>query len=128
MKPGKKIPKTVDEYIAAYPKDVQTILKKVRAAIRKAAPEAEEKISYQMPAFFQKGVLVYFAAQQKHLGFYPSPKGITAFTRELSSYVTGKGSVQFPYDKPVPYGLIERIVKFRVKETLEKARAKAAKK
>jgi uncharacterized protein YdhG (YjbR/CyaY superfamily) len=128
MKKGQKIPKTVDEYIAARPKDVQAILKKVRATIRKAAPDAEEKISYRMPAYAQKGVLLYFAAQQKHLGFYPTSKGITAFTKELSSYVTGKGSVQFPHDRPVPYGLIERIVKFRVKQNLERARAKGGKK
>ena len=128
MKKGQKIPKTVDEYIAACPKDVQTMLKKVRATIRKAAPDAEEKISYQMPAYALKGVLVNFAAQQKHLGFYPTSSGIAAFKKELSFYETGKGSVQFPYDNPVPYGLIERIVKFRVKENLEPARATAGKK
>ena len=128
MKKDQKVPKNVDEYIAGYPKDVQAILKKVRATIRKAAPDAEEKISYRMPAFAQKGVLLYFAAHQKHIGFYPTSKGIAAFKKELSAYEGGRGSVQFPFDKPIPYGLIARIVKFRVRENLEKARAKAAKK
>ena len=128
MKKDQKVPKNVDEYIAGYPKDVQAILKKVRATIRKAAPDAEEKISYRMPAFAQKGVLLYFAAHQKHIGFYPTSRGIAAFQKQLSAYEGGKGSVQFPYDKPVPYGLIARIVKFRVKENLEKARAKGTKK
>ena len=128
MRKKQEAPKTIDEYIAGFPKDVQAILKKVRATIRKAAPDAEEKISYRMPAFAQKGALVYFAAHTKHLGFYPTSRGIAAFQKELSAYEGGKGSVQFPYDKPVPYGLIERIVKFRVKENLEKARAKGNKK
>ena len=128
MKKGQKVPETIDEYIARFPKDVQAILEKVRTTIRKAAPGAEEKISYRMPAFAQKGVLVYFAAHQKHIGFYPTSTGIAAFKKELSAYEGGKGSVQFPFDKPIPYGLIAKIVKFRVSENLEKARAKGAKK
>ena len=128
MKKDQKVPNTIDEYIAGFPKDVQAILKKVRATIRKVAPDAEEKISYQMPTFAQKGILVHFAAHEEHLGFYPTPTGIAAFQKQLSAYEGGKGSVQFPYDQPIPYGLIEKIVKFRVKENLEKARAKGTKK
>jgi len=128
MRRQQEIPKTIDKYIAGFPKDLQAILKKVRATIRKAAPDAEEKISYRMPAFAQKGVLVYFAAHTKHLGFYPTSRGIAAFKKELSAYEGGKGSVQFPYDKPIPYGLIEKIVKFRVKENLDKAQAKGIEK
>jgi uncharacterized protein YdhG (YjbR/CyaY superfamily) len=128
MKKGQKVPETIDEYIARFPKDVQAILEKVRTTIRKAAPGAEEKISYRMPAFAQKGILVYFAAHQKHIGFYPTSTGIAAFKKELSAYEGGKGSVQFPFDKPIPYGLIAKIVKFRARENLEKARAKGARK
>jgi uncharacterized protein YdhG (YjbR/CyaY superfamily) len=115
MKKGQKVPETIDEYIARFPKDVQAILEKVRTTIRKAAPGAEEKISYRMPAFAFKGILVYFAAHQKHIGFYPTSTGIAEFKKELSAYEGGKGSVQFPFDKPIPYDLIGKIVKFRVK-------------
>ena len=128
MKKGQKVPETIDEYIAGFPKDVQAILEKVRTTIRKAAPGAEEKISYRMPAFAFKGILVYFAAHQKHIGFYPTSTGIAAFKKELSAYEGGKGSVQFPFDKPIPYDLIGKIVKFRARENLEKARAKGARK
>ncbi len=124
MKSGSTVPKTVDEYIAGYPRDVQLILKKVRQTIKKAAPGAQEKIAYQMPAFTLNGNLVYFAGFKSHIGFYPIPTGITQFSKELSVYKQGRGSVQFPLDKPIPYGLITRIVKFRVKENLAKARAR----
>ena len=117
-------PTTIDEYIATFPKDVQTILQKIRATIRKAAPQAEEAISYQMPTFKLNGNLVHFAAFKSHIGFYPVPSGIEKFKKELSAYKGAKGSVQFPLDQPIPYGLIGRIVKFRVKENLEKAKAK----
>jgi uncharacterized protein YdhG (YjbR/CyaY superfamily) len=117
----KKQIKTMDEYIKTYPKDVQSILEKMRQAIRKAAPEAVEVISYQMPTFKLNGKnLVYFAAFKNHIGFYPIPSGIEAFKKELSSYKQGKGSVQFPMNKPIPYDLVKKIVKYRVKENLEK--------
>ncbi len=121
-------PQTIDEYIAGFPKDVQEILQHVRQTIREAAPDAQEKISYKMPTFTLKGNLVYFAAFKNHIGFYPIPSGIEEFKEELSAYEQGKGSVQFPLDKPIPYDLISRIVKFRVKENLAKAEAKGKKK
>ena len=113
----KKQFKTIDEYIKTFPKDVQSILEKMRQTIRKAAPEAVEAISYQMPTLKLNGKnLVHFAAFKNHIGFYPIPLGIEAFRRELSPYKQGKGSVQFPVDKPIPYDLVEKIVQFRVKE------------
>ena len=124
MKTDRTAPKTIDEYIAGYPPEIQKILKKIRATIRKAAPEAQETISYQMPTFTLNGNLVHFAAFKKHIGFYPVPTGIEAFKKELSVYQGGKGSVQFLLDEPIPYGLISRIVKFRVKENLAKAKRK----
>ena len=119
---------SIDEYIATFPKDIQEILEKLRATIRKAAPEAEETINYQLPTFTLKGNLVHFAAFKKHIGFYPTPSGIEKFKKELSVYQGAKGSVQFPLDKPIPYGLISKIVKFRVKENLERAEVKGKKK
>lgn len=119
---------SIDEYIATFPEEIQKILEKIRATIKAAAPDAEEKISYQMPTFFLKGNLVHFAAFKKHIGFYPVPTGIEKFKKELSAYAGAKGSVQFPLDKPIPYGLIGKIVKFRVKENLAKAAAKGKKK
>jgi uncharacterized protein YdhG (YjbR/CyaY superfamily) len=121
-------PKTIDEYIAGFPRDVQVTLEKIRRTIRKAAPDAEETIKYQMPTFTLKGNLVHFAAFKKHIGFYPVPTGIEAFKKELSVYEGGKGSVQFPLDKPIPFGLIGRIVKFRAEENLASATAKGSKK
>lgn len=114
-------PKDIDAYIADFPKEVQEILQTIRRTIRQAAPDAEETISYRIPAFTVKGVLVYFAAFKKHVGFYPRASGIAKFKKELSAYKSAKGSVQFPLDKPIPYELIARIVKFRVKENLGKA-------
>jgi len=111
----------VDEYIKAFPKDVRDLLEKMRTTIKKAAPGAVEVISYQMPTFKLKGKnLVYFAAFKNHIGFYPVPSGVAAFKKELSPYKQGKGSVQFPFDKPVPYDLVRRIVQFRAKEQQEK--------
>lgn len=112
--------KTIDEYIDTFPEYIQIILEKMRQTIRKAAPEAVEGISYQMPTFKLNGNLVYFAAFKKHIGFYPTASGIEAFKDELSANKMGKGSVQFPLDKPIPYDLVEKIVLFRVKENLTK--------
>jgi uncharacterized protein YdhG (YjbR/CyaY superfamily) len=120
-------PKNIDEYIAGFPKEVQVILEEIRTTIRKAAPEAEEAIKYRMPTFTLKGNLVHFAAFKNHIGFYPIPTGIEAFKKELSQYKGGKGSVQFPLDKPIPFDLINRIVKFRVRENLERAEARRKK-
>lgn len=117
-------PSTIDEYIGAFPRDVQKKLTSLRAAIRKAAPEATEKMSYGMPTFFQKKNLVHFAAYQHHVGFYPTPSGIASFRDELTSYVTSKGAVQFPIDEPLPLELVSRIVKFRVAENDTKAAKK----
>jgi uncharacterized protein YdhG (YjbR/CyaY superfamily) len=128
MKTDQTAPKNIDEYIAGFPHDVQQILEKIRLTIRKAAPDAEETIKYRMPTFTLKGNLVYFAAFKKHIGFYPVPTGIEKFKKELSVYERAKGSVQFPLDKPIPFALISRIVKFRVKENLDRAAAKGKKK
>jgi uncharacterized protein YdhG (YjbR/CyaY superfamily) len=112
---------TIDEYIRTFPKDVQRILEKIRRTIQRAAPEAEEAISYQMPTFKLNGKnLVHFAAWKNHIGFYPTPSGTEAFTKELSQYEGAKGSVRFPTDQPIPYDLVRKIVIFRVKENLEK--------
>jgi len=116
---------SIDEYIATFPEDIQKILEEIRAVIKSAAPDAVEKISYQMPTFFMNGNLVHFAAFKKHIGFYPTPGGIEAFQKELSVYEGAKGSVQFPIDKPMPLKLISRIVKFRVAEN---AKMKSGKK
>lgn len=124
MKTDQTAPKTMDEYIAGFPPDVQRILQKVRTTIIKAAPDAKETIKYGMPTFILNGTLVYFAAFQKHIGFYRAPTGIKAFKKELSVYKQGSGSVQFPFDEPMPYDLISKIVKFRVKENLARAKAK----
>lgn len=109
-------PQSIDEYIASAPKDVQGKLCEIRRAVHEAAPEAEEVISYRMPAFRQNGVLVYFAAFKDHIGFFPTASGVAAFKEKLAPYKTSKGTVQFPLDKPLPIGLIKEIVAFRVKE------------
>lgn len=108
--------KTIDEYIQTFPPEIQGILENIRQTIHRAAPEAVEVISYQMPAFKQDRILAYFAAHKNHIGFYPGASGIEAFKTELSGYKSSKGAVQFPLDKPVPLDLIEKIVKFRVEE------------
>jgi uncharacterized protein YdhG (YjbR/CyaY superfamily) len=112
-------PKNIDEYLGRYPKEIQTILQKIRIAIRKAAPSAKETISYQMPAFRQGGVLVYFAAFSDHISFFPTSSGVRKFQKELGKYETSKGTIKFPLDKPIPYGLISKITKFRVGEISE---------
>lgn len=127
MKTSKGVPRTIDEYIATFPPDVQDLLRKTRKTIRGAAPQAEEAIKYQMPTFVLNGNLVHFAGCKNHIGLYPTPSGTRRFKRELSRYVGGKGSVRFPLDEPIPYELIGRIVRFRVKENLQKATAKKAK-
>jgi uncharacterized protein YdhG (YjbR/CyaY superfamily) len=128
MQTDRTAPRSIDEYIAGLPHDVQEILEKVRLTIRKAAPDAEETIKYQIPTFTLKGNLVHFAAFKKHIGFYPAPTGIEKFQKELSVYKGAKGSIRFPLDKPIPYDLISKIVKFRVKENLARAAAKEKKK
>jgi uncharacterized protein YdhG (YjbR/CyaY superfamily) len=123
MKSAAAGPKNIDEYIAGFPENIQEILVKIRSTIRKAAPGAEEKISYQMPTFTLNGNLVHFAAFKEHIGFYPTPSGTKKFQKELSAYKGGKGSIRFPLDEPIPFALIEKIVRSRVKETLERAEA-----
>lgn len=125
--PSNPLFNTIDEYISQFPEDVQIILQQIRTAIKEAAPDATEKISYQMPTFYLKGNLVHFAAFKSHIGFYPIPSAIEEFKEELSLYKSGKGSVQFPLDKPMPYDLIRRIVLFRVEENLEKPTKSARK-
>ncbi len=115
---------TVDEYINSFPLEVRKILEKLRQTIARAAPNAEEVISYNMPAFKLNGALVYYAAYKKHVGFYPTNSGITEFADELADYKTSKGAIQFPLEKPLPTGLITKIVKFRAVENKAKALAK----
>ncbi|MBI3535977.1 MAG: DUF1801 domain-containing protein [Chloroflexi bacterium] len=117
-------PKDIDNYIASFPKGIQIILEQVRTTIRKAAPDAEQVISYGIPAFKLNGLLVWFAAHSNHVGFYPRASAIEAFKKELSLYKGAKGSVQFPLDKPLPLELITKIVKFRVAENLRIAKTK----
>jgi uncharacterized protein YdhG (YjbR/CyaY superfamily) len=117
--------KSIDSYIAGFPQDIQIKLNKVRVTIQEAAPEAEETINYGIPTFTLKGNLVHFAAFKNHIGFYPAPSGIEKFKKELSVYKGAKGSVQFPLDQPIPLDLICQIVKFRVKENLERAETKS---
>ena len=127
MRTNQTAPNDIDEYIAGFQKDVREILEKIRVTIRKAAPDAEETIKYQMPTFTLNGNLVHFAAFKKHIGFYPAPSGIRKFKNELSVYESAKGSVRFPLDKPVPLGLISKIVRFRVEENLGRADAQGKK-
>lgn len=119
--------KSIDEYIATFPPDIQDILQSLRATIRAAAPDASEKISYQMPTFYLEGNLVHFAAYRNHIGFYPAPRGIEAFREELARYKGAKGSVQFPISEPLPLDLIARIVAFRVQDNLARAQSKKRK-
>ena len=119
---------SIDEYIATFPEDIQKILEELRATIKAAAPEATEKISYQMPTFYLKGNLVHFAAYKHHIGFYPAPRGIEAFKDELARYEGSKGAIRFPIGEPLPLDLISRIVNFRVADNLKNAEVKANKK
>jgi uncharacterized protein YdhG (YjbR/CyaY superfamily) len=124
MKAKTWIPKDIDEYIALFPSHAQKTLKKLRSVIIEAAPDSTEVISYQMPTFRLNGNLVHFAAYKNHIGFYPGPSGILTFYDELSAYNLSKGTIRFPIDEELPYDLIIRIVKYRVKENLEKPRKK----
>jgi uncharacterized protein YdhG (YjbR/CyaY superfamily) len=117
--------KTVDEYISTFPASTKKILQQVRKTIKAAAPQAEDVISYNMPASKLNGILVYYAAYEKHVGFYPTASGIRVFEDQLRNYKFSKGAIQFPIDKPMPVALITKIVKFRVKETQEKEKARS---
>lgn len=120
-------PATVDAYITSFPKEVQIILQQMRDTVHAAAPDAEECISYGMPTYNQHGVVVHFAAFAKHIGFYATPTGHEAFKEDLAGYKQGRGSVQFPLNKPMPWDLISRIVEFRVAENVEKAKLRSSK-
>lgn len=120
MQDKQRTPATVDDYIAQFAPDVQQILTAIRAVIRSTALDAEEKIGYQMPGFYQNGGLVWFGAHKHHIGLYPTPGGLTAFEEELAAYKGSKGSVHFPLDQPIPYDLIAKIVEFRLAENLQK--------
>jgi uncharacterized protein YdhG (YjbR/CyaY superfamily) len=120
-------PKSIDDYIGGFPAEVQSILERIRATVRKAAPDAAETISYAIPCFTLRGALVYFAAFKQHIGFYPPVRGDPRLEKAVSSYAGEKGNLRFPLDQPIPYALIERIVKLRVKQNLAKAAAKADK-
>jgi len=121
-------PKNIDEYIAGFPPDVQEILEKVRLMIREAAPLADETIKYRIPTFTLKGNMLSFAAYKKHIGLYPVPSGTEKFRQELSPYKAAKSTARFPLGKSMPYALISELVRFRVKEHLDNAAAKAKKK
>ena len=118
---------SIDQYIRGFPEEVQITLLELRSSIRLAVPEATEKISYRMPTFYFNGNLVHFAAFAHHIGFYPTPGAIAAFQQELKVYNTSEGAIQFPLDQPLPLKLITKIVRFRVKENAQKARAKSKK-
>lgn len=125
MKIPKEPPKSIDEYIAGFPENIQGILQEIRSTIKSAAPDAEEAIKYGIPTFVLGGSnLVHFGGFNKHIGFYPAPSGIEAFKDLLSAYKIAKGSIQFPLNKPIPYSLISEIVVFRVKEVHETAASK----
>ena len=128
MTTQKTTPQDMDDYISRFPKNVQEILEKIRTTIKNAAPEAEETINYQIPTFKLEGNLVHIAAYKKHIGFYPTPSGIEKFKKELSVYEGAKGSVKFPLERPIPFDLISKIVRFRVNENLERADTKKKKK
>ncbi|TGE34927.1 hypothetical protein E4K67_27985 [Desulfosporosinus fructosivorans] len=129
MEGNKKITaKSIEEYISEFAPEIQEILKTFRKVIKDSAPDANEKISYQMPTFALHGNLVHFAAHKNHIGFYPGPSGIEAFKQELSKYKGAKGSVQFPLEKPLPYQLVSKIVEFRVAENIKQAEGKLKKK
>lgn len=119
---------TFESYFQQFPIDVQEILEKIREIIHQVAPDATEKISYQIPTFYLNGNLVHFAAYKKYIGFYPAPSGIDAFIEKIKIYKYAKGSVQFPIDQPMPYGLITDIIKYRVKENLQIDESKKNKK
>lgn len=118
MQPSPAAPESIDAYIAGFPQEIREILERIRSTIQNAAPDAKETISYRMPAFRLNGPLVYFAAFKKHIGFYPPVKGDARLEKSLLPYAGAKGNLQFRLDQPIPYGLIERVVKLRVKQNL----------
>lgn len=122
MAAPKRVFETIDEYIATFPKNVQVILEELRQAIRDSAPNAKEAISYQMPTFKLNGNLVHFAAYKNHIGLYPTSSGIEAFKEKLTDYEISKGAVRFPLNKPLPFDIVKKMVKYRVKENLDKNR------
>jgi len=122
------IPQTIDDYISGFPPVIRNKLTEMRSTIRKAAPDASEKISYQMPTYYLFGNLVHFAAHLNHIGFYPAPSAIEAFKKKLSDYQTSKGAIQFPLEKPLPLDLISDITVFRVQENLKTEELKELKK
>lgn len=124
MTPSESQVTTIDEYIAGFPKNIRELLEELRRVIRESAPQAEEAIRYGIPTFRLRGNLVHFAAFNHHIGFYPTPSAITAFSEELSPYKQSKGTVRFPLDTPIPYDLVRKIVKYRVEEMLEREKKK----
>jgi uncharacterized protein YdhG (YjbR/CyaY superfamily) len=122
MERKKKQANSIDEYVSKFPKQIQDILQKLRQTIKEVAPQAQEAISYQIPTFKLNGNLVHFAAFKDHIGFFPTSSGVAAFERELSEYKTSKGTIRFPLDRPIPFDLVRKIVKFRVKENMQKIR------
>lgn len=128
MKTSQTAPRDIDEYIAGFPEEVQEKLEKIRMTIKKAAPDVEETISYKIPTFNLNGkYLIYFAAYKKHIALYPAPIGNEAFQEEIAAYASGKGTLQFPLHKPIPFNLIRKIVKYRARENLGRVAAKAKK-
>lgn len=127
MASGRTAPKSIDDYISGFSPEVQAILQRVRLTISKTAPDAQETISYQIPAFALNGALVYFAAFKNHIGFYPPVRGDARLEKMVSRYAGEKGNLRFPLDQPIPYKLIERIVKLRVKQNLAKAAVRSKK-
>ena len=127
MKNAPQAAATIDEYISGFPAEIQAGLQKLRTVIRESAPGAVEKISYGMPAFDLKGILVYFAAFKDHYGFFPTSSGVQVFKEELTGYATSKGTIRFPLDKPLPLDLVRRIVQYRAAENLSKAESKSQK-
>ena len=120
MQANSKVAESIDEYIEQFPANVQAILQKLRTTIKKTAPNAEELISYQMPAFKYHGILVYFAGYKNHIGFYPTPSAVKAFAKDLSQFKTSASTIQFPLEAPLPLHLIRKIAVFRVQESTEK--------
>lgn len=120
MKSSQSSPKTIDEYIKSFPNEVQDMMQELRKTIKKVVPEAQETIAYGIPTFKLHGNLVHFGGYKSHVGFYPAPSGIEAFSKELVQYKTGKGTLQFPLDKPLPLELIRKVVEFRKEQNLAK--------
>lgn len=125
MRSRKAAPRTIDDYIAGFPAEIQEQLERLRAAVKAAAPGADERISYRMPALYLYGPLVYFAAFKDHIGFFPTSSGVAAFEAELGPYKVSKGTIRFPLDRPLPLKLVARIVKFRAAENRSRTAARS---